>query len=248
MKSFLYSFENVGRMWYNTYKFFIKEKTEIIMEEKITRSKKDYAKRYALFSAGLTVTALGIALITKMNLGTSPLSAIPYSLSMIVPTVSLGNWTIIFSLLLIIIQLVLLKKNANIFELLLQLVLSFPFGYLIDGFMLLFKNLSPQLYAVRIVCVVIGCTVIALGVYIQVLADVVMLPGDAFVRAIAKVSKKEFGTVRVISDITMVTISALLCIIFLNNISGAREGTIISAFITGNIVKVYGRLFKKITG
>lgn len=217
------------------------------MEEngKIKRSKKDYAIRYMLFSVGLMITSFGIALVTKMNLGTSPISSIPYSLSLIVPTVTIGNWTIIFSILLIILQLILLKKNANIFELALQIVISFPLGYLIDGFMLLLKNLNPQLYAIRIAYVVLGCAVIALGVYIQVLADVVMLPGDAFVRAVAKVSGKEFGTVRVITDITMATVSALLCIIFLHNINGVREGTVIAAFITGNIVKLYGRIFKK---
>ena len=112
----------------------------------------------------------------------------------------------------------------------------------------LFAFLAPQSYWQKLLVVVLGCVVVGISVYLQVIADVVMLPGDAFVRAIAKVSHKEFGTVRVISDITMVTISALLCIIFLNNISGAREGTIISAFITGNIVKFYGRLFKKISG
>ena len=54
--------------------------------------------------------------------------------------------------------------------------------------------------------------------YFQLLAEVVMLPGDAFVRAIAKVAKKEFGKVRTISDISM---------------------TVIAAFLVGNIVRVY---------
>ena len=77
------------------------------------------------------------------------------------------------------------------------------------------------------------------------LADVVMLPGDAFVRAIAKVTKKEFGSVRVWSDIGMVTVAAFLCIIFLHNMSGAREGTIIAALLTGNFVRIYRRAFEK---
>ena len=74
--------------------------------EKIHRSKKEYAKRYALFFVGLIVTSFGIAFVTKMQLGTSPISAIPYSLSLIVPSVTMGNWTIIFSTILILLQFV----------------------------------------------------------------------------------------------------------------------------------------------
>ncbi|MGN0452304.1 MAG: YitT family protein [Ruminococcus sp.] len=209
------------------------------------RSKKEYVKRYGLFSVGLIFTSFGIAFVTKMQLGTSPISAIPYSLSLIVPSVTMGNWTIVFSALLILLQLFILKKKANIPELVLQLVISFPFGYLIDGSAWLLKNLNPQIYAVRIVCLLLGCAIVAFGVYIQVLADVVMLPGDAFVRTIAKVTDKEFGSVRVWSDVIMVSVAALLCVIFLHNLSGAREGTIIAALITGNIVKLYRRLFEK---
>lgn len=75
------------------------------MEEngKKSRSKKDYVKRYALFLVGLILTSFGIAFVTKMQLGTSPISSIPYSLSIILPSVTMGNWTIIFSILLILL-------------------------------------------------------------------------------------------------------------------------------------------------
>lgn len=102
------------------------------------------------------------------------------------------------------------------------------------------------MYAIKIVCLLLGCAIIALGVYVQVLADVVMLLGDAFVRAIAQVTNKEFGSIRVRSDIVMMSVAALLCIIFLHNISGVREATVIAALITGNMVKVYRRVFEKI--
>ena len=209
------------------------------------KTKKDYIKGYLLFLIGLAVTSFGIALVTKMQLGASPISAIPYSLSLIVPSVSMGNWTIIFSILLVLLQLIILKKKSNYFELVLQLIISFPFGCLIDASLWVLKGLNQQMYAVKIICLLIGCGIVAFGVYIQVVADVVMLPGDAFVRAIAKVTNKEFGSVRVVSDVIMVALAAVLSLIFLGNLSGAREGTIIAALITGNIVKIYRRLFKK---
>lgn len=81
----------------------------------------------------------------------------------------------------------------------------------------------------------------------EVIADVVMLPGDAFVRAIAKVTNKEYGNVRVISDISMTIIAGILCFIFLHSLQEVREGTIIAALITGNIVKIFTKKFKALT-
>lgn len=49
----------------------------------MTNNKKDLLKRYLIFLAGLFVNSLGVALITKANLGTSPISSIPYVLSLV---------------------------------------------------------------------------------------------------------------------------------------------------------------------
>ena len=57
----------------------------------MTNNKKDLLKRYLIFLAGLFVNSLGVALITKANLGTSPISSIPYVLSLNF-ALSLGNF------------------------------------------------------------------------------------------------------------------------------------------------------------
>ena len=64
-------------------------------------------KRYILFLIGLFVNALGVSLVTKASLGTSPISSIPYVLSLNFPF-TLGNFTIVFSILLIILQILIL--------------------------------------------------------------------------------------------------------------------------------------------
>lgn len=48
-------------------------------------------RRYLLFLCGLSVISMGIAVITKASLGTSPITSIPYSLSMVFPSLTLGN-------------------------------------------------------------------------------------------------------------------------------------------------------------
>ena len=87
-------------------------------------------KRYLLFLAGLFVNALGVSLVTKASLGTSPISSIPYVLSLNYP-LTLGNFTIIFSIFLILLQLLILRKNFKI-ENVLQIPVSIAFGYFID--------------------------------------------------------------------------------------------------------------------
>lgn len=211
------------------------------------QNKKEIAKRYVIFFIGLLLNSFGVGLITKGLLGTSPIAAIPYSLSLIIPRLSLGNCTIVFSIVLIVIQVILLGKETKKIEIFLQVIISFVFGYFIDFAMWCLKSYVPSFYGVKLISLVIGCCVIAFGAYLEVIADVVMLPGDAFVRAIAKVTNKEYGSVRVISDISMTVIAGILCLIFLHKLEGVREGTIIAALITGNIVKIFTKKLKALT-
>ena len=209
--------------------------------------KQYYARRYILFFAGLLLNSLGVAFVTKASLGTSPIAAIPYSLSLIVPKFSLGNWMILYCLVLIATQIILLRKNTEKFELILQVVISAFFGYFIDFFMVCLQNFQPQTYPIKLFSLVVGCVVVAFGAYLEVIADVTMLPGDAFVRAIAKVFHKDYSRIRVISDMSMTILAGLLCLIFLHKLSGVREGTVIAAMITGNILKVFLRFLKPLT-
>ena len=68
------------------------------------------AKRYLIFLLGLFLSSLGVSLVTKADLGTSPISAIPYVLSLKFP-LTLGQFTIAFSLLLIFLQLLILRRR-----------------------------------------------------------------------------------------------------------------------------------------
>ena len=152
-------------------------------------------KRYVIFLIGLFVNSLGVSLITKASLGTSPISSIPYVLSLSFPF-TLGNFTIFFSVFLILLQLLILRKNFKL-EHVLQIPVSIVFGYFIDLTMLLFTWVNPQNYVMKIVYLLIGCLILGIGVYMEVLADVVMLPGESFVRAIVLTWKTNFGTTKI---------------------------------------------------
>ncbi len=196
-------------------------------------------KRYLLFLVGLFVNALGVSLVTKASLGTSPISSIPYVLSLNFP-LTLGNFTIIFSLLLIALQIIILRKNFKI-ENILQIPVSIVFGYFIDFTMYLFFWVNPENYLVKVIALLAGCLVLGFGVYLEVLADVVMLPGESFVRAIVQTWNTNFGTTKIIFDSSMTIIAGVLSFVFSGKLNGVREGTVIAALLVGFIARLFGK-------
>ena len=196
-------------------------------------------KRYLIFLVGLFVNSLGVSLITKANLGTSPISSIPYVLSLNFPF-TLGNFTIFFSVFLIALQLIILRKNFKL-EHILQIPVSIIFGYFIDLTMILFSWVNPEAYIMKIVYLLIGCLILGVGVYMEVLADVVMLPGESFVRAIVLTWKTNFGTTKICFDVSMSVIAAVLSFIFAGSLAGVREGTVIAALLVGFIARLIGK-------
>ena len=196
-------------------------------------------KRYLIFLVGLFVNSLGVSLVTKANLGTSPISSIPYVLSLNFPF-TLGNFTIFFSIFLIVLQLIILRKNFKL-EHILQIPVSIIFGYFIDLTMILFSWVNPEAYIMKIVYLLMGCLILGVGVYMEVLADVVMLPGESFVRAIVLTWKTNFGTTKICFDVSMSVIAAVLSFVFAGRLAGVREGTVIAALLVGFIARLIGK-------
>ena len=131
-------------------------------------------KRYLLFLIGLFINALGVSLVTKASLGTSPISSIPYVLSLKFPP-TLGNFTIIFSILLILLQILILRNNFKI-ENILQIPVSIAFGYFIDLTMYLFFWVNPGNYAMKLAALLAGCIVLGFGVYLEPQRSYLILP------------------------------------------------------------------------
>jgi uncharacterized membrane protein YczE len=76
----------------------------------------------------------------------------------------------------------------------------------------------------------------------EVLADVVMLPGESFVRAVASTWNTEFGSTKVAFDVSMTVIAAVLSFLFFGKLQGVREGTIVAAILVGMIARTFGKL------
>ena len=214
-------------------------------------SKKELLRRYLLFFCSVLVNAFSIAVITKALLGTSPISSVPYVLSLFTPG-TMGFYTIIMNFFFIVLEMALMKKKEIIekrYELLGQIPVTLCFGAFIDVSMhYLIGWLNPAFYFAQILMLLAGCFILALGISWEVKANVAMVTGEYLVQVISKSVHKEFGFVKVCFDVTLVLISCILSLCFLSTVEGVREGTVIAALIVGPIshfLYPYWRIFDR---
>ena len=190
-----------------------------------------------MFIISLAIAAFGVVTIIKANMGNAPASGLTYVLTHIMPSISLGVFTVIYNTVLIIAQILLLRKDYQLIQLL-QLPMSFFLGGVTDLAMKVLEFLRPEIYLARVVVLLIGCCLLAFGASLQVRANVLMNSGEALVNAIASKTGSDFGTVKVVFDCCLVMLTVVLSLIFLRRIEGVREGTVISAVLIGSIAKI----------
>lgn len=196
--------------------------------------------RYILLILGVTIMSLGIALSLKSTLGTPPISCIPAVLAAAFPF-TVREFTILFNALLVIFQMVLLRKIT--LSQIAQMLVCIVFGYMIDFTLSLIDFLNPTDYISQWILCIISCFVLAFGLLIEVKSDITMLPGDGAVVAIAEVLHRDFGQIKPFFDLTIVSMGVILALWFLGHLEGVREGTIFAAIVVGFIIQFYDKIF-----
>ena len=208
-------------------------------------SKTEIAKRYILFVISLFFAAIGVAFTKHGELGVSPISSVANVMSCKFSLLSLGTWLIIWNCFLIAGQIIILRKKFHLIQLL-QIPLSFLFGWFTDFGMWIVSFIPTNSYPVRFAMIVIGVAILSFGISLSVIANVIMNSGEAFVKAVSDTINKEFGNVKIAFDVLCVIISLIISLIFFNfTIVGTREGTIISALLTGVVVKFFSSKLKE---
>lgn len=204
-----------------------------------TMSKKETVKRYILFVISLFFCGVGVAFTKHAELGVSPISSIANVFSIKFTFISFGTWLIISNCVLLLGQIILLRRNFKPIQLL-QIPLSFLFGYFTDFGLWLVNDIPNENYIVRLLFVGAGIIFIGFGIALGVVADVILNSGEAIVKAIADVTKKDFGNTKIVFDTSWVLLSIVLSFIFFDGkLVGTREGTIISALLVGVAVKFF---------
>ena len=208
---------------------------------------KQILKRYLYFILGVAINSFGVAFITKSALGTSQISSVPYVLSLRFPSVSFGMTTFFVNLLFILIQAVLLKKNFQPVQFL-QVAVNVLFSVLIDVSMTLLSFFQPEAFGLRIVSLLAGCVILAVGISFQTIRLLIsnalliepdlVVPGEGAVRAISQTTGLKFGSVKVYFDVSLIVIASALSFLFFGRLNGVGLGTVISALTVGKFVNI----------
>lgn len=214
---------------------------------KVTKEKTiEWTKRTIAYLLGLFLIAIGISIAVKSNLGVSPASSLPFVLSKRFASLTLGTWTTIVYCVLVLVQLVLLGKEFKWYYLL-QFAVSTLFGFFVDGAAWLAQFCVPDVshYLLRLLYMLISMVVIAFGVTLYLTANIMSMPAEGVVLAISKRTKWQVPTCKTIVDMSLACLALVCSLIFFHGLNGVREGTLISAFGIGFIMKPINKFIKQ---
>lgn len=202
----------------------------------------NYAIRFLVYIVGLFIMTLGISLSVKSNLGVSPVSSIPYTITCITG-LEMGKATILFHIVLVVMQILILRKAFQMKNLL-QVVVGVIFGYFTTFSNYLFSFLPTAEHMTVRLLMMLGSTVlIAVGIFFYLPADIVPLAGEGAMKAVSDTTHIAFNKVKVGFDISMVVISLISCLVALGTLGSVGVGTIIAAVLVGSVLGVITKWF-----
>lgn len=205
----------------------------------------NFSKRVFQYLLGFLIMTLGIALSVKSNLGVSPVSSIPYTLTCVVG-LEMGKATILFHFFLVVLQILILGKRFQAKNLL-QILVGIVFGYFTTfcNYLATFISL-PDNWPVRLSLMLLSTFLIALGIFIYVPTKLIPLAGEGTILAISERFNLKFSSVKLAFDISMVAISLITCLTMLHSTGSVGIGTVIAAFLVGMELKGITRISERI--
>lgn len=202
--------------------------------------------QHLLLLISLWVMTVGVAVCVRSMLGSSVISVLPYVFESagkeaLVPALTIGQYTYIMNAVLVAGQVLILRRRFEPVQLF-QLVIGFVFGMLIDLNMLLTSWIAPASLLQSVIVQVAGCTVLGIGIALEVRCGSVTMPGEGFPAAICKITGAEFSKVKICVDVTLVVLGVAACYVFWGawqwHIVGI--GTLFAMFYVGIVVRIIG--------
>jgi uncharacterized membrane protein YczE len=213
------------------------------------KQKNKIAIRLVSYFAGLFIMTIGIAISVKSNLGVSPVSSIPYTMTCIWG-IEMGKATILFHCVLVLLQIILLRKKFEI-----QNILQIPVG-IVFGYFTTFCNWGASFLpavnsiVLRLVMILISTVLVAIGIFFYLPAGIMPLAGEGAMQAVSTLTGIEFSKVKIGFDVSMVVISLTCCLLFIHSLGSVGIGTVIAAllvgFVLGQINRKYGAWRKQL--
>lgn len=212
------------------------------IETKKTQTPSQIGKKTLCYVGGMFLIAFGINISKTAGLGISPVSAVPYACELIWG-IELGLASALVYMALIILQMIILRKDFKVIQLL-QFVCTYVLSFFITitsrKYFLLSWLPDPSNYAVRLIYCLMSIVIIGTGVAFYLMPKWIPLPAEGLATAVAQVSKGklQFHNAKIIVDVSLVVISAILSLVFLRELVTVREGTILAAILVGKVVGI----------
>jgi uncharacterized membrane protein YczE len=202
----------------------------------------NHFKRIFIYCVGLFIMAVGVTFSVKSNLGVSPVNAIPYVVSLI-SGLDQGLCVSVIFCSYIILQVFILKRDFKL-QNLLQIICASLFGYFVSFSNMLFYFEPSENYIIRLIYMLVSIVFIGVGVYLYLEARLIPLPAEGVMMALKEKTVFEFHNIKMGFDVATVILAVIISYIFLENISGVREGTIIAAILVGKVVGIISKFLK----
>ena len=175
--------------------------------------------QHILLLVSLYILTLGAAVCVRSQLGASVISTIPCVMSTAgmvtgrIPAWTIGTYTILMNALFVVAQMVILRWIAYD---------SLPLNALVQ---------------------VAGCTILGIGIALEVRCGSVTMPGEGITIAISKVTGMRFHKAKIWADTTLVALSVLLSILLLGSWQWriVGMGTLFAMVYVGLVVRAVGR-------
>lgn len=220
------------------------EKMDIAISLPTKDAFRSFVWQHFLLLLSLYLMTLGVVLCIKSYLGSSVISSLPLSFSMagtggIVPEMSVGGYTILMNFVLVIAQVLVLRKKFAPVQLF-QLVIGFVFGWLIDLNMLLTDGLACESLWAKGLAQFVGCTVMGVGIAFEVRCGSVTMPGEGITVALSQVTGIGFPKMKIVVDTSLVLLAIISSFVFFCswewNIIG--PGTLFAMLYVGWLIKI----------
>lgn len=193
------------------------------------------AGRWLLLVWGMLVATAGIVFITRAGLGTTPISTVPFTVGEITG-LTFGEATFAVNIVFVLVQWALLRSRFH-YSSFFQIPIVSVFSWFIDLHMGWTAWIGDGPYTIRFLWGLLGNLFLAFGIYWQVASKTIVQPGEGMVLAFSVVLRKSFGTVKIWNDVTLVLLAVILGFVCLGHVAGVREGTVVSAFLVGFLIK-----------
>ena len=196
--------------------------------------------RIAVLIAGLWIMAAGVSFSVLAGLGTSPISSLPYTLSLISP-LTVGTATILLNAFLVLLQFIILRRRFKPVQLL-QVAVSAAFGLMIDATGALLSSIEVTAYAARWLFCAAGIILVGAGVSLEVLSGTVPLAAEGLSLALSSATGKRFSSMKIAVDLSLVISSLIISFSSIGSWGGVREGTVAAALFVGVVARAFGCL------